>query len=175
MFIRQNKIKIGVYWEEKELALDIDLSALMLDKQKMLLNEKCLVFFNNKKSFDGSLFLDDSLCFGNYTIGDPFENLIIELDKIDKNVSCIIFGLSTSEELQYLHFADKIEITLINLENVEYYRVLRKNLISNIPSQTRSIVFGSLNRNAEYWEYIPLNEPSYKGLEGLLAKYINEL
>lgn len=90
---KEDKILVGLSWEnlsEKE-EIDIDLMAIMLDKNEKFLNKTDLIFYNNLFSSTGALFHTGDNKTGNSDIDD--EVILANLSYIPNNIKYIKFGI----------------------------------------------------------------------------------
>ena len=94
-------ITIGLGWDNNNSdELDLDVSAFLLSKNKLMPRDDYLVFYNNLKSYDNSTILHgDNRTGGNNHTKDS-EEITVNLDKVDKNIVEIIFTATIFKALE---------------------------------------------------------------------------
>ncbi|EFM39059.1 hypothetical protein HMPREF0379_1287 [[Eubacterium] yurii subsp. margaretiae ATCC 43715] len=104
---KDDKFLLALKWRhaQKSEKPDIDLMAIMLDKNRKLLSKNDFIFFNNLTSKNGALFHTGDNISGN-SINDD-ETILVNLSKIPKNIKYIRFSVLNScdsvfsEEISY--------------------------------------------------------------------------
>ena len=95
-FDKDDKFLLALKWrhEQKNKKPDMDLMAIMLDKDKNLLTKNDFIFYNNLTSRNGALFHTGDNISGN-SINDD-ETILVNLSKIPKNIKYVRFSILNS-------------------------------------------------------------------------------
>lgn len=104
--VNTKKITIGLGWDKNNSnysdEFDLDVSAFLLNRNKLMPRDDYFVYYNNLKSYDNSTILQgDNRIGGNYPgKNNDNEEIIINLDKIDTNIVEIVFTATIFKALE---------------------------------------------------------------------------
>jgi tellurium resistance protein TerD len=161
-------LKVGLGWEFRqplEFGLDLDVSAFLLGAGGQVARGRDFVFYNNHKSYDGSVeLLGDTA--SEVSRGD-LETLRVDLTSISSPVQRLVFALSIHDgEARSLNLGQlvKAHIRLVNQKNGQ--EIARFFLAEEFP-QISALIFGEIYRDESLWNFRVPNQGVSGGLQAL--------
>jgi hypothetical protein len=112
---KDDKFLLALKWrhEQKSKKPDIDLMAIMLDKNRKLLSKNDFIFYNNLTSKNGALFHTGDNMSGN-GVNDN-ETILVNLSKIPQNIKYIRFSVLNSCDSK---FAENISYRIAKMKDI---------------------------------------------------------
>ncbi|MEP6559494.1 MAG: TerD family protein [Nakamurella sp.] len=142
--------KKGLFGKEKEVAVDLDASALLLDANRQVLE---IVYYGNLRSADGSLMHTGDNLTGKGD-GDD-ESIMVDLPKVPPAVAHIVFvvnSFSGQNFSQILNAAARV------VDSADRDRELVKYELSGSGTHT-AIVMAKLSRSGGGWTFTAIGTP----------------
>jgi len=175
------KVKVILGWTENQTDtgedFDLDASVFMVDE-----NEKCpaevkegneeysaenyFIFYGNLESPCGAV-----VHKGDDTTGGEGEEIDIDLEKMPKAISKLIFVVTiydAKNRKQNFGMIDNAFIKLINAETGE--EIARYDLAEDFSSET-GVNFGELYKKGSVWKFRAVGQGYNSGLAGFLKRY----
>jgi tellurium resistance protein TerD len=148
------KILVGLGWKPKATDgadFDLDATAILLNDQNKISNEKDFVFYNNKVS----------TCKSTYTEGDNLtgvgegddESLHVDLSKVPDTVSKIAFAVSIYHAAERKQNFGQVGDAYIRILNEETKEVIAQFDLDEDASAATTLIFGELYRNNGDWKF----------------------
>ena len=166
-------LTVGLGWDPAETgaAFDLDASAFLLNDAKKLPSDSHFVFYNNMESPDGSVkSMGDDRTGGNSKEGDD-EQLIVDLTKVDAQVTSIVFAASIYEAQARKQNFGQVQNSYIRIVNSDTDEELCRYELSEDFSIETAIEFGRLYLHKGEWKFEATGIGHQNGLEGMIAKY----
>lgn len=112
---KDDKFLLALKWrhEQKNKKPDIDLMAIMLDKNRKLLSKNDFIFYNNLTSKNGALFHTGDNMSGN-SVNDN-ETILVNLSKIPQNIKYIRFSVLNSCDSK---FSEEISYRIAKMKDI---------------------------------------------------------
>ncbi len=165
-------VTLGLGWNPRATdgaAFDLDAIAFLLGSNEKVRMDTDFIFFNNKKSADGSVVHTGDNLTGEGD-GDD-ESLTVDLDKVPADVQKIVFSVTiyqAAERNQNFGQVSNAYIRVIN--NADSKEVARYDLSEDSSTET-AVIFGELYRNAAEWKFRAVGQGFQGGLGPLAASY----
>lgn len=162
-------VTLGLGWNPRATdgaAFDLDATAFLLGSNEKVRMDSDFIFFNNKKSADGSVVHTGDNLTGEGD-GDD-ETLTVDLEKVPADVQKIVFAVTiyqAAERNQNFGQVSNAYIRVIN--NADSKEVARYDLSEDSSVET-AVIFGELYRNAAEWKFRAVGQ-GFKGGLGPLA------
>lgn len=168
-----SKITVGLGWDPNEgtgYDFDLDASAIMINEQRKLLSEDHFVFYNNLKSPDGALQHTGDDPTGGNSDGDDDEAIKVDLEKVDKNVSEILFVVTIEEfEKRKQNFGQVRNSYIRIVDELKGEEIAKYELDEDFSIET-GVEFGRLYRRNGVWKF----EASGIGYQADLAFFLEK-
>ena len=165
-----NKILVELGWDDNKYndeEIDLNLSVFLLNNKELVDYEENFVFYNNLISKDASVVYTGD----NNTKSVKSKVVEVDLGKVDKNVSKLVFVSNIYEAKERAHDFGKVSNAYIRiLRENDKEEILRYNLEKEYNSET-TLVFGELMRNNNEWKFNAIGKGSNDGLEIMCEKY----
>ncbi len=166
-------LTVGLGWDPAETGTDFDLdaTACMLNDAKKLPSDSFFVYYHNLESPDGAVKSSgDDRTGGNSKEGDD-EQLIVDLSKIDAQVTSIVFCASIYDaEVRRQNFG-QVQNSYIRIVNSDTNEELcRYELCEDFSIET-AIEFGRLYLHKGEWKFEATGIGHKTGLQGIIDKY----
>lgn len=163
-------IKLGAGWDVANGGndFDLDIVALLLDKNNRFQTVSNIVFFNNKTAPGVTLNGDNRTGAGD---GDD-ETMIIDLSQVDSNIHRIVVGISifnAKERRQTFGMVNNSYIRLVDIANNDN-ELCRFDLKTDGSTAT-SVIFAELNRDGSEWQFKTIGEGRIADLNELASMY----
>ena len=169
-----SKISVGLGWNPNEgtgYAFDLDASAFMVDKNRLIPVEEFFVFYGNTNSPDGALqHSGDDPTGGNSAVGDD-ETITVDLTKVDERISEILFVVTIHEATARKQNYGQVRDSYIRLVDASTNVEIAKYELGEDFSIETGVEFGRLyNRNGA-WKFEASGIGYREDLAFFLAKY----
>ena len=169
-----NNITVGLGWNPNEGTghdFDLDVSAIMIDSNRIVPKDEFFVFYNNPDSPDLSLHhTGDDPTGGNSDTGDD-ESIIVNLSKVDSRITEILFVVTIHEATNRRQNFGQVRdsyIRIINEANSE--EVCKYELGEDFSIET-AIEFGRLYKRVDKWKFEASGIGYKEDLAFFLGKY----
>lgn len=161
--------KKGFFGTKKEAVnIDCDASAILLDENGRLTQEKNVVFFANLKSPDGSVHHSGDNLTGDGD-GDD-EQISVELNKVPANVHRIVFVVNIYDCVNRKQDFGMVQSAFIRVVNSSNNQELIKfNLTENYSGKT-SLIVGEMYKHSGEWKFNAIGEGSNDATVGQLVR-----
>jgi tellurium resistance protein TerD len=161
--------KKGFFGTKKEAVnIDCDASAILLDENGRLTQEKNVVFFANLKSPDGSVHHSGDNLTGEGD-GDD-EQISVELNKVPANVHRIVFVVNIYDCVNRKQDFGMVQSAFIRVLNSSNNQELIKfNLTENYSGKT-SLIVGEMYKHSGEWKFNAIGEGSNDATVGQLVR-----
>jgi tellurium resistance protein TerD len=165
------KVTIGLGWNpnvtDTGTGFDLDVSIFMVNENLKTPADKFLVFYNNKKSEDGSVTHggDNLSGVGN---GDD-EVITVELPKVDSRISEIIFVVTIYEADKRKQNFGQVSKSYIRL--LDGTKEIAKYELEDEFSTETAIEFGKLYKKSGTWRFQAVGTGFKSGLQSFVDKY----
>lgn len=161
-----DNIDVCIGWTESvDRPLDLDGSILMLGEDKMLVDEKCFIFYNSTKCENKAIF--------QYEDNPPNEEnsdwFHIELNKIDNKVKYILFCISLYDTQFELSLLKNVFVKFVDVCN--WKNTLWACSISEFLMDSKACVLCGLKKDGGLWAPIAIGNQYEGGLEDIINKY----
>jgi tellurium resistance protein TerD len=175
--VNTKKITIGLGWDKNNSnysdEFDLDVSAFLLNRNKLMPRDDYFVYYNNLKSYDNSTILQgDNRIGGNYPGKDnDNEEIIINLDKIDTNIVEIVFTATIFKALERKQNFGQVKNSYIRIYNSLSNEVIARYDLEEDFSVETSVEFGRLYLEFGSWKFEGIGNGYKEGLELFIDKY----
>jgi len=167
-------LSVGLGWNPNEgtgFDFDLDASAIMIDKNRLLPQEGFFVFFNNLNSPDGALHhTGDDPTGGNSDGGDD-ETIEVDLTKVVTNIEEILFIVTIHEAASRKQNFGQIRDSYIRIVDRNNNAEIAKYELGEDFSVETAIEFGRLYRKNDNWKFEASGIGYKEDLAFFLAKY----
>lgn len=161
---------LGGLFGSKQVQIDCDASALMLNENGKFTRKEHVIFFNNLKSPCGSV-----VHLGDNLTGDgdgDDEQIVIQLNKVPSDVHRIVFVVNIydcQKRKQDFGMIKNAFIRVVNKANMQ--EITRYNLTDDYAGRTALIV-GEVYRRQGEWKFGALGESTQDpSISALVGKY----
>lgn len=172
-FIGFTNLLVGLGWDPAETGTDFDLdaSACLLNKQRIIPDENHVIYYNNPQSVDGSCYTTGDDRSGRNSIEGDDEQIIVDLASINPDIQTIVFCASIYEAAQRKQNFGQVKNAYIRICNADTNVEICRYQLDTQFSQETAIEFGFLQCSYNYWKFFPTGIGNPHGLEGIVAKY----
>lgn len=166
------KFTIGLGWDTNSSStgtdFDLDASIFVLGENKKVLSDNHFVFYNNKKTPDGSVEHTGDNLTGDGD-GDD-EQINIDLSKIDANAAeiCIVVTIHDAENRKQ-NFG-QVRNSFVRIFDGSNNEILKYELEEDFSIET-AVEFGRIYKKNNEWKFEAVGMGMKGGLEDFLAKY----
>jgi tellurium resistance protein TerD len=168
------KVNIGVGWDVNAFdsdVIDLDVSAILLDKDNMTRIDEDFVFYNNPESQNAEVKHKGDSRTG---AGDGDDEIIfVDLNALPFDIMRVLFVLSIykgNEKEQHLDQVQGAFIRLVNADNrTEITRYDLSDDIEHCPDT--AFLCAALDREGPKWHFRPIGEPVAGGLREAAMRY----
>ena len=159
-----NAIRVCIGWNVTNHECDADLSAFLLDNTGKVIGDAWFVFYGQKASPDGStLFSIDN--------SDDREVISIDFNKINPNVSKIVFVLTINEALEKHFNFSMLKDVYIRIMNSASSNELVSFKVNDYYSNIISMMIGEIYMYNGLWKFNAIGNGVAKDLAGLCELY----
>ena len=168
-----NSVSLGVGWDIRSSVgddFDLDLMAFALDANDNAVSDKYFIFYNQLKSPCGGI---ESLGDNRTGEGDGDDEVInLELNKLDSQVSKIIFTVSIHEAEKRNQNFGQVSNAFARLFNREdsNKELLRYDLTEDYSTET-ILIFAELYKKDNIWKFKSVGQGFKGGLKELCQNY----
>ncbi len=171
-----SKITIGLGWDPNEgtgYDFDLDASAIMINSSRKLVSESHFIFYNNLTSPDGALTHTGDDPSGGNSDGDDDESIIIDLDKVGKEVQEILFVVTIEDyESRKQNFGQVRNSYIRLVDNLKNEEIAKYELGEDFSIET-GVEFGRLYLKDGKWKFEASGIGYKADLAFFLEKYYN--
>lgn len=168
-----SKITVGLGWDPNEgtgFDFDLDASAIMINDKRKLQSEQHFIFYNNLNSPDGALQHTGDDPTGGNSDGDDDEAIKIDLDKVDKSISEILFVVTIEDfERRKQNFGQVRNSYIRIVDDITGEEIAKYELNEDFSIET-GVEFGRLYRRNGIWKF----EASGIGYQADLAFFLEK-
>lgn len=163
-------IKLGLGWDVKNQACDLDASAFMLDSNNKILNgdESWFVFYGQLISPDGSV--KHSGDSGGEGYGDD-ETITVNLNQVNPQVQRIAFVVTINEAIERNLNFSMVANAYVRIIDAATNTEIARFELSEYYSTVTAMVVGELYRHNGAWKFNPVGDGVAKDLAGLCGFY----
>lgn len=165
-------VLVGLGWDARTTTgtdFDLDASAIMVKSDGKVVSDSHFIFFNNKKSPDGSVEHTGDNLTGEGE-GDD-EALTVNLAGVPAEVDKIVFPVSIYEAEQRSQSFGQVRNAFIRIVNQNgNAEVARYDLTEDASTET-AMVFGELYRNGAEWKFRAVGQGYASGLAGIARDF----
>ncbi len=169
-------ITVGLGWEPNEGTggtFDLDVSAIMIDGNRKMLNKDYFVFYGNLNSPDGALTHTGDDPDGTSSDGDDDESIIIDITKVNPSVQEILFVVTIDGAADKKQNFGQVRDSYIRLiDNNTGKEVMKYELGEDFSIET-GIEFGRLYRRNNEWKFDASGVGYKEDLAFFLSKYFS--
>jgi tellurium resistance protein TerD len=162
-------VTLGLGWNPRATdgaAFDLDANAFLLGSNDKVRLDTDFIFYNNKKSADGSV-----THTGDNTTGEgdgDDETLIVDLEKVPADVQKIVFAVTIHQAAERGQNFGQVSNAFIRVVNNSDSKEVARYDLSEDSSTETAIIFGELYRNNAEWKFRAVGQ-GFKGGLGPLA------
>ncbi|GAA1252812.1 hypothetical protein GCM10009665_49400 [Kitasatospora nipponensis] len=158
-------VRIGLGWQAGA-AYDLDASALLCDDSGKVVSDQHFVFFNNRRSPDGSV-----RHRGEATGGGDQEQLEVDLADVPARVEKIVFVVAIYDAAQLAQSFGRVRGAYIRVvDTAGGAELARFDLDGDAASET-AMVFGELYRHGQDWKFRAVGQGYASGLAGIATDF----
>lgn len=167
-----NKVLVGLGWDPRTTdgaEFDLDASVFLLSSAGKVRSDTDFIFYNNKKSVDGSVEHTGDNRSGQGE-GDD-ESIKVALPMIHKDVDKMVFVVTIHDAAQRNQNFGQVGGAFIRFVNEETgVEVLRFDLTEDASTET-AMLFGELYRNQGEWKFRAVGQGYAGGLKSVCQQY----
>jgi tellurium resistance protein TerD len=162
-------VTLGLGWNPRATdgaAFDLDAIAFLLGSNDKVRLDTDFIFYNNKKSAEGSV-----THTGDNTTGEgegDDETLIVNLEKVPADVQKIVFAVTIHQAAERRQNFGQVSNAFIRVVNNGDSKEVARYDLSEDSSTETAIIFGELYRNNAEWKFRAVGQ-GFKGGLGPLA------
>ena len=166
------KIIVGLGWNARATTgdgFDLDASIFLLNEAGRVRSDSDFIFFNNKKSADGSV---EHLGDNRTGAGEGDDEVIrVDLARVPADVQKIVFTVSIYEAETRRQNFGMISSAFIRVLNNATRNEITKYDLSEDASVETSMIFGEVYRHNDEWKFRAVGQGFAGGFPALVASY----
>jgi tellurium resistance protein TerD len=166
------KIIVGLGWNARTTTgdgFDLDASIFLLNESRKVRSDNDFIFFNNKKSTDGSV---EHLGDNRTGAGEGDDEVIrVDLMRVPADVQKIVFAVSIYEAETRRQNFGMISSAFIRVLNNATRNEITKYDLSEDASVETAMIFGELYRHNDEWKFRAVGQGFAGGFAALVASY----
>lgn len=167
------KIIVGAGWDldqfEGRQPLDVDLACFLLDAKEQTREDEDFVFYNNLEAADGAISHKGDNRTG---IGEGDDEIVfVNLESVPMNVAKITFVAAIYEGPENGYDFSQVKNAYIRMYDEESKQELARYNLTRDFAGEQAVIFGSLIRMGDKWEFETLGEAAEGGLGGIAQKF----
>lgn len=166
------KIIVGLGWNARATTgdgFDLDASIFLLNEAGRVRSDNDFIFFNNKKSTDGSV---EHLGDNRTGAGDGDDEVIrVDILKVPADVQKIVFAVSIYEAETRRQNFGMISSAFIRVLNNATRNEITKYDLSEDASVETAMIFGELYRHNDEWKFRAVGQGFAGGFAALVGSY----
>lgn len=163
-------VHVGLGWDARSTdgsAFDLDASAFMLKADGKVRGDSDFIFYNNKKSADGSVEHQGDNLTG---AGEGDDEVVhVDLNMVPADVDKIAFTVTIHEAEARRQSFGQVSNAFIRVVNRADNKELARYDLTEDGSTETALIFGELYRNGNDWKFRAVGQ-GFKGGLGPLAK-----
>lgn len=166
------KILVGLGWDARSTDgadFDLDASAFMLGANHKVPNENAFIFYNNLKSFDGSVEHT-----GDNTTGDgdgDDESIKVNLDLIPSGIQSIAITVTIHDAEGRMQNFGQVKNACIRIVNEETSKEIVRYDLSEDYSTETAMIFGEIYQHNGDWKFRAVGQGYSGGLAAMCNQY----
>lgn len=165
-------VVVGLGWDARSTTgteFDLDASAIMLSSGGKVLSDSHFIFFNNKKSPDGTVEHTGDNLTGEGE-GDD-EQIKVDLAGVPAECDKIVFAVSIYEAESRSQNFGQVRNAFIRVVNQAGGAEITRYDLSEDASTETAMVFGELYRNGPDWKFRAVGQGYASGLRGIAQDF----
>ncbi|MBC7805736.1 MAG: TerD family protein [Akkermansiaceae bacterium] len=166
------KIIVGLGWNARATTgdgFDLDASIFLLNESGRVRSDNDFIFFNNKKSADGSV---EHLGDNRTGAGEGDDEVIrVDILRVPADVQKIVFAVSIYEAETRRQNFGMISSAFIRVLNNATRNEITKYDLSEDASVETAMIFGELYRHNDEWKFRAVGQGFAGGFAALVASY----
>jgi len=165
---------IGLGWEPNEgtgATFDLDVSAIMIDKNRKLPNKDYFVFYNNLISYDGAVTHTGDDPDGSSSDGDDDESIIIDLERLNSDIEEILFVVTIEGAIANKQTFGQVRDSYIRIVDNKTNKEVYKYELNEDFSIETGVEFGRLYKRNNAWKFDASGIGYREDLAFFLSKY----
>lgn len=166
------KTTVGLGWNPRVTdgaAFDLDAIAFLVNENGRVRADNDFIFFNNLKSFDGSVVHNGDNRTGDGA-GDD-ETLSVDLSKVPADVAKVIFAVTIYEGQARSQNFGQVANAYIRVSNDAGGSEIARYDLSEDSSTETAMIFGELYKHGSEWKFRAIGQGFAGGLGPLAASY----
>ncbi|RZK17189.1 MAG: TerD family protein [Pedobacter sp.] len=169
-----SKITVGLGWDPNEgtgFDFDLDASAFMIDRNRLIPAEEYFVFYGNTDSPDQALHhTGDDPTGGNSATGDD-ESIQVDLSKVDASIQEILFVVTIHDAVSRKQNYGQVRNSYIRIVDDSTGEEVAKYELGEDFSIETGVEFGRLYKRDEQWKFEASGIGYREDLSFFLSKY----
>lgn len=165
-------VTVGLGWDARTTSgddFDLDSSAILVGENGKVVDDKGFVFYNNKKSGDGSVEHTGDNLTGQGD-GDD-EKIKVNLAAVPANVDKIVFPVAIYKAADRRQSFGQVRKAFIRIVNDNGGTEMARYDLTEDASMDDAMVFGELYRNGAEWKFRAVGQGYASGLSGIAADF----
>ncbi len=166
------KIIVGLGWNARATTgdgFDLDASIFLLNEAGKVRSDNDFIFFNNKKSADGSV---EHLGDNRTGAGEGDDEVIrVDILRVPADVQKIVFAVSIYEAETRRQNFGMVSSGFIRVLNNATRNEITKYDLSEDASVETAMIFGELYRHNDEWKFRAVGQGFAGGFAALVASY----
>lgn len=162
------EVTVGLGWDARVTdgsEFDLDASAFIVGESGKVLDDNSFIFYNNKKSTDGSVeHMGDNRSGAGE--GDD-EQLTIKLNVLAQTVKKLVFAVTIHDAEARKQSFGQVSNAFIRVINKADGKEIARYDLSEDASTETAMIFGELYRNGEEWKFKAIGQGFAGGLKPL--------
>jgi len=151
-----SRISFGLGWNPREgtgYAFDLDASAFMINKDRLISAENYFIFYGNTDAPDGSVHHSGDDPTGGNSAGGDDETIEVDLSKVDPLVQEIIFVVTIHEAQARRQNFGQVRDSYIRLVDMITGTEIAKYELGEDFSIETGVEFGRLYKKDNHWKF----------------------
>ncbi|MBO9690265.1 TerD family protein [Chryseobacterium sp.] len=169
-----HNMTIGLGWDPNEgtgYEFDLDASAFMINKERLIPSDPFFIFYGNTESPDGALVHTGDDPDGKSSDGDDDESIMVDLSKIDPRITEILFVVTIHEaDIRKQNYGQVRNSYIRIVDNSTGQEIAKYELGEDFSIET-AIEFGRLYKKNEQWKFEASGIGYRQDLAFFLSKY----
>lgn len=168
------KVNVGVGWDVNAFdsdVIDLDVSAILLNKDNMTRMDEDFVFYNNPQSKECEVKHKGDSRTG---AGEGDDEIIsVDLNALSFDIVKVLFVLSIYKGNEKDQKLEQVQGAFIRVVNADSrLEITRYDLTNDIKDRPETaFICASLNREGPKWHFTPIGEPVAGGLREAAMRY----
>lgn len=166
-------IRFGLGWEAGSgVNFDLDASALLLNSRGLVNDAQDVIFYNQQDTNRGVKSMGDNKVGSYNNVGEEDdETIIVDLDRVPKNVESILFIVTIHEARNRNQNFGMVNNAYIRVVDDDTNQELARHNLNERFSLQISCEIARLDKTAYGWEFTPIDNGRTDDLEGILISY----